>query len=302
MQDLDWNDLRLFLAVARAGSLVGAAAVLGCNHTTLSRRLQALEAKLGMKLFQRAGRRLKINSHGRKLQRTAETIESRLIKDVTALQSSRDTRAGAVRVGVPEGLGLAYLAGRIGQIARVYPEITIELVALPQTYSLAAREADLVITLDQPKSGHLIVRKLIDYKLGFFASTAYLQENGTPQHIEDLHDHTICGYILSLLHSRELDYLRFGAIELTASICSSSIVAQRDIIAEGHAIGILPFFVVHDADRAMEWILKDHVLTRSYWITYHEDFRRTERVRIVAEEIFNITRNDQDVFRDIAMQ
>ena len=170
MQGINWDDVRVFLAIARSGSLVGAGRLLDMDNTTLSRRLSGLEQKLSIKLFERAGRRLRINAAGRRLRRTAEKLESSLYADLSVIQAAASDRAGVVRIGAPEGLGIAYLAKRIGSINELYPDISIELVALPQRYSLAAREADIVITLDRPTSGSQVVRKLTDYKLGFFAS------------------------------------------------------------------------------------------------------------------------------------
>ena len=122
MQRLDWDDLRLFLAIARAGTLVGAGRLLDLDHTTLSRRLSGLEERLSIKLFERAGRRLKINAAGQQLRKTAEKLESNLFADLAAMRTAMSSRSGVVRIGAPEGLGIGYLARKIGGIAERYPE------------------------------------------------------------------------------------------------------------------------------------------------------------------------------------
>ncbi|WP_420557383.1 LysR family transcriptional regulator [Roseovarius sp.] len=296
MQEPDWEDIRLFLGIARTGSLVGAAKRLAMDHTTLSRRLTNLETRLGVKLFERAGRRLRINAAGQRLQQTAERMEANLITDMAALQTSLNAERGVVRIGAPEGLGIGYLAARMGGILDLHPGLEVELVALPQRYSLAAREADIVITLDRPTSGSLVVRKLVDYKLGFYASSRYLRNNKEPEHIQDLQDHRLCGYIGSLLHTRELDYLHFGDVHLTANLSSTSVIAQRDMILNGVSIGILPMFVAAGFEDELQLILKQHLLSRTYWMTIHEDFKEIERIRLVAQYLSRIMKEEKDIF------
>lgn len=297
MQDVDWDDLRLFLAIARAGTLVAAGKSLDLDHTTLSRRLARLEEKLSIKLFERAGRRLKINGAGEQLRKTAETLESRLFSDLVTLHATMSDRSGVVRIGAPEGLGIGYLAKRIGGIAELYPDITIELIALPQRYSLAAREADIVITLERPTSGNQVVRKLTDYKLGFFATDDYLHRFGVPERLEDLNGHRLCGYIQSLLHTRELDYLRFSSLEFSTQLCSTSVIAQRDIILSGCAVGILPHFVASEAADRLQPVLEQESLTRRYWLTVHGDFRELMRIKLVSQALFKVVKKDRPLFR-----
>lgn len=296
MQEPEWDDVRLFLGIARTGSLIAASRTLGMDHTTLSRRLNKLEKRLGLKLFERAGRRLKINSSGLRLQKTAERMEASLINDMSALQTALNAESGVVRIGAPEGLGIGYLAERVGQISDRYPGIEIELVALPQRYSLAAREADIVITLDRPTTGNLVVRKLTDYKLGFFASRDYVDRHTEPNCIPELQNHRICGYIQSLLHTGELDYLQFGDARLTAQLRSTSIIAQRDMILAGYGIGVLPFFVAAEFADRLKAVVQDQILVRRYWMTIHEDFKEMGRIRLVAELIHNVVKQDKRLF------
>ncbi|MBN9057441.1 MAG: LysR family transcriptional regulator, partial [Rhizobiales bacterium] len=233
---MDWDDLRLFLAIARQGTITDAARTLGYDHSTLSRRLSQLEAAIGIELFHRAGRRLRITDAGSRLQRTAEKMETALIRDMAEIDAARAVRGGSVTVGVPEGLGVGYLAGRIGEIVAAYPEISIELIALPRNFSLADREADIAITLDRPTAGDLTFRKLTDYTLQFYGSPAYFTVNAVPRSAQDLQDHRLCGYIDQLLHTDELDYMRALGRNLRAQLKSSSIAAQLQTVLSGAAL------------------------------------------------------------------
>jgi DNA-binding transcriptional LysR family regulator len=292
---MDWDNLRIFLAVARSGSVAEAARLLEIDHSTVSRRLAHLETVIGIRLFDRAGRRLRINEAGERLQRTAEKLESHLIADLAVLETMNGSRAGTVRIGAPEGFGVGYLARRLGLLRERHPQIELELIALPQDYSLAAREADIAITLDRPKAGNLAIRKLADYELRFFGTDAYHARHGRPEAIGDLTSHRLCGYIPQLLHTEQLDYLDFDGLDLRPDMRSTSIVAQLAMVAGGHAIGILPSFMAAERPDCIP-ILNGHRIMRSYWLSIHDDLRGVERIRLVADALAGMVREDRALF------
>jgi DNA-binding transcriptional LysR family regulator len=296
MQDLNWDNLRVFLAIARAGSMAGAAATAGLDQTTLSRRLSQLETALGSRLFERAGRRLTITAAGLHLKATAETLESSLWSNLAELASINGGAVGRVRIGAPEGLGLAYLSSRMGVILQGNPGVELELVALPQKFSLSSREVDIAITLDRPESGNLMVRKLTDYSLGFQAAQSYVERHGMPRTVQDLTQHTLCGYIPALLHTKELNYLTFDGITLRPQLMSTSIIGQRDIVLSGAALGILPDFVAAPHGARLTRVIERLRLKRSYWISVHDDLSRLDRIRSVIQTISDLVRSDRSLF------
>ena len=293
---MDWDDLRIFLAIARAGTVSEAARQLELDHSTVSRRLANLEARLAIRLFDRAGRRLAINAAGEQLKRTAERLESGLLADLSALESMQGSRVGTVRIGVPEGLGVGYIAGRLGGLAEAYPEIALELVALPQNYSLAAREVDIAITLDRPEFGNIAVRKLTDYALQFFGTETYFARYGRPRDTTDLSVHRLCGYIPQLLYTPLLDYLVFDGARLNPAIRSTSVVAHVEIVRSGAALGMLPVFMCAGQPDLLP-ILEANRITRSYWLTVHDDLRGVERIRIISEALALMARQDRALFQ-----
>lgn len=292
---MDWDDLRIFLAIARAGTVSEAARQLELDHSTVSRRLSNLESRLAVRLFDRAGRRLTINDAGERLKRTAERLESTLLSDLAVLEAMQGSRMGTVRIGVPEGLGVGYLAGRLGALAETYPEIAMELVALPQNYSLAAREVDIAITLDRPEFGNIAVRKLTDYALQFFGTEAYFARHGCPGDLSELSDHRLCGYIPQLLYTPLLDYLIFDGVRLNPAIKSTSVVAHVEMVRSGAAIGMLPVFMCAN-QRDLQPILDRSRIKRSYWLTVHDDLRAVERIRIISEALAQMARQDRALF------
>ena len=292
---MDWDDLRIFLTIARAGTVSEAARQLELDHSTVSRRLANLEARLAIRLFDRAGRRLNINAAGEQLKRTAERLESGLLSDLAVLEAMQGSRVGTVRIGVPEGLGVGYIAGRLGGLAEAYPEIALELVALPQNYSLAAREVDIAITLDRPEFGNIAVRKLTDYALQFFGTEAYFARHGRPADTADLSGHRLCGYIAQLLYTPLLDYLVFDGVRFSPTIRSTSVVAHVEMVRSGAALGMLPVFMCTDR-QDLQPILDESRITRSYWLTVHDDLRGVERIRIISEALVQMARQDRALF------
>src|SRR6218665_2081940 len=170
---MNWDDARIFLAVARQGQILGAAKSLGLNHATVSRRLAALEADLGSTLFHRKTNGTELTAQGERFLAFAETMESASLGAAEA-SGSDSAIEGIVRVGAPDGFGVDFLAPRLGALIERHPGLRIELVPVPRAFSLSRREADIAVTLERPREGRLVARKLTDYRLGLYAAQRYL--------------------------------------------------------------------------------------------------------------------------------
>ena len=143
---MDWDNLRYFLEVARAGRLTTAARRLAVDHTTVSRRLQALEKSIGLQLFLREPGGYKLTEAGRNLLPRVEAMESASVAIEHSLPSMGDGLSGQVRIGATEGYGTVMLAGQLTGLSRRYPHLNIDLLALPRAVRLSRHEADIVIT------------------------------------------------------------------------------------------------------------------------------------------------------------
>ncbi len=293
----NWDDLRIFLAIARDGQLSSASRHLGMDHSTAVRRLAALEEGLGLRLFERAGRRLRITKAGETLRATVERMEQSLFRGIDQAMEDQSSLSGCVRVGAPEGLGTCWLSGVLARLALRFEQVEIELVALPRNYSLASREVDIAVSLDLPKAGAALVRKLTDYTLHAYAHADCLARLGEPT-LEDGRGHLWCSYIPGLLHTRQLDYS--DGLHPRPQVRTTSILAQREMIETGQVIGILPYFMARGRGGLREVLSRDIRLTRSYWITIHEDMSERKVVRRVCDEIAASARRDADVFADAA--
>ena len=291
---MNWDDVRIFLAVARQGQILGAAKSLGLNHATVARRLTALEQALGARLFVRKTNGSDLSSAGEKFLIHAERIESEMLaaREVSGVDSDI---AGTVRVGAPDGFGVAFLAPRIGELVERHSGLRIELVPVPRAFSLSRREADIAVTVERPREGRLVARKLTDYRLGLYAAQSYLDQNGAPKALADLAAHRLVGYVDDLLFTATLDYTAEYLKGWHSSLAISSAMGQTEAVRAGAGIGILHGFMAR-SDSSLSPVLPEHTLTRSYWTVVHEDLRTLRRVALVAEFLSEIVGRDRAIF------
>lgn len=291
---MNWDDVRVFLAVARSGQILGAAKSLGLNHATVARRLSSLEEALGSKLFTRKTVGTELSSEGERFLVHAERMESAMLAaaESAGADSSID---GTVRVGAPDGFGVAFLAPRLGELTERHPGLRIELVPVPRAFSLSRREADIAVTLERPREGRLVARKLTDYRLGLFASRAYLVANGTPETLEELRGHRLVGYVEDLLYAPALDYTAEFLKGWRSTLAISSAMGQTEAVRAGAGVGILHTFMA-GRDPNLVPILATHMLHRSYWTVVHQDLRTIRRVALVGEFLAEIAARDRQLF------
>ena len=291
---MNWDDVRIFLAVARSGQILGAAKSLGLNHATVARRLTALEGALGSKLFTRKTNGSELSGAGERFLVHAEAMESAMLaaNESAGTDSAID---GTVRVGAPDGFGVAFLAPRLGELADRHKGLRIELVPVPRAFSLSRREADIAVTLERPREGRLVARKLTDYRLGLYAAQSYLDAHGTPASLDDLAAHQLVGYVEDLLFTTSLDYTAEFLKGWRSSLAVSSAMGQTEAVRAGAGIGILHAFMVK-RDSSLVPVLPAHTLTRSYWTVVHEDLRNIRRVALVAEFLSEVVARDRSMF------
>ena len=282
MSRFDWDDLRFFLAVARAGRLTVAARRLGADHATVSRRITSLETALKATLFERRPQGYTLTPHGERLVTAAEAIESAALAASSDIGGADLALSGAVRVGAPDGFGTIFLAPRTVKLAERYPELEIQLIAMPRLLSLSKREADIAISLSPPKEGKIVARKLTDYRLGLYASEAYVAAAPAIRSPEDLFAHPLIGYIDDLIFMPELDYLDEIAKGLRPRLQSSSLVAQMEATLAGAGVCVLPHFMTAGRPGLVR-VLPEAELTRTFWLIVHAELKDVARVRAMVD-------------------
>jgi len=292
---MNWDDVRIFLAIARHGQILGAARSLGLNHATVARRLTALEESLGSRLVHRRTVGTELTGDGERFLEAAELMESASLA-ATEAAGGDSVVEGVVRIGAPDGFGVAFLAPRIGELVERHPGLRVELVPVPRTFSLSRREADIAVTLERPREGRLIARKLTDYRLGLYASRAYLARHGTPAELSDLAHHRLVGYVGDLLFTASLDYTAEFLKDWQSAVSVSSAMGQTEAVRAGAGIGILHGFMAR-LDSNLVPVLPEHSLTRSYWTVVHEDLRTIRRVALVSDFLAEIVARERIGFQ-----
>jgi DNA-binding transcriptional LysR family regulator len=284
-QIFDWDLLQSFLAVARTGKLTVAAKRLGVDHSTLSRRLTTLEASLGAKVFERALSGYTLTHQGENLLARAEAMESTALAIQSDVGEGRSQVSGTVRIGAPDGFGTAFLAPVIGELAAAQPDLHIDIVATPRSFSLSKREADIAIGLSRPAHGRLHVRKLTDYRLGLYAAkaaTGLWQGVGS---VEAIGRRPFISYIDDLIFAPELDYVPPAVKALEPRIRSSNLIAQYQACAAGAGLCILPCFLAEPDARLVRVLPGEVSLTRTFWMIVHTDMRDLARIRVTGDFI-----------------
>ncbi len=203
---MNWDDARLFLAVGRHGQFLAASRALSINQATLSRRVSALEKDVGSKLLIRRTNGCELTDDGKYLMLALERAESEILVGLDNLADHDSDVAGTVRIGAPDGFGIGFLASRLAALYDRHPNLKIELVPIPRSFSLSQREADIAIMVGQPEKGRLVTRKLTDYRLGLYAAPDYLDRVGRPTTRADLVQHRLIGYVEELIYAPSLDY------------------------------------------------------------------------------------------------
>jgi DNA-binding transcriptional LysR family regulator len=292
---MDWDKLRVFLAVARAGQILGAARRLGLNHATVARQLDALEAGLGTMLVERGPSGCTLTAAGERLAATAERMEAEALAAEAELAEGGGGVSGTVRVGAPDGLGNYFLAPELARLASLHPGLVVELVPLPRTFSLSKREADVAIGLERPGRGRLVATKLTDYTLGVYATRDYLAAHGEPASKAELAGHVFVSGVDDFSYSAALDYAAAFEGTAAARFHCASVVGQVEAIRAGHGFGIVHDYV---AARLPELVpmLPEITFRRSYWLVTHPDTSRSGRVATVTKAIAQRVREERRLF------
>ena len=292
---MNWDDVRIFLAVARAGQILGAARRLELNHATVSRRVAALEESLSARLFRRLTTGSELTPAGEHFLAVAERMEAEMIAARAEIAGESSEVSGTVRVGAPDGFGVAFLAPRLGELTTRHAGLKLQLVPVPRTFSLSRREADIAITTERPSEGRLVAQKLVDYSLGLYASRAYADANGLPAGQAELKAHRLVGYVPDLVFSPSLAYAQEFSPDWDAAFSISSALGQVEAVRSGAGIGILHAFIARSLPELVP-VTAAKPIRRAYWLVYHESVRPLRRIQAVAGFITKAVEQEKRLF------
>ena len=293
---MDWDHLRFFAALVQAGSLAGAARLLQVEHTTVARRLRALEKVMGQALFVRHAGAFKLTQAGQQLLPAVQTMEKavRGVEQAALPEGVDDDHpAGLVRVGATEGLGTVLLANQLARLTLRYPQLSVDLLALPRLLHLSRREADIVISLERPKRGSVIVTKLADYHLYLYGERQYLARLPLVRSSEDLRHHGFVHYVDDLLFSKELQLLDQVFKPERFVFRSTSIVVQYEAVRCVVGLAVLPAFMA-DRDPTLQRVLPEQArFTRTFWMSMPQEAKAVPRIQAVWRFLKDVVREQQ---------
>jgi DNA-binding transcriptional LysR family regulator len=281
----DWNRARAFLVTAEEGSLSAAARALGMTQPTLGRQVTALEAELGVALFERVGKGLELTPGGLELLSHVRSMgEAAQALALGASGQSQDV-AGEVCIAASEVYAAFLLPPILAGLRQAHPAIEIEVLASNSTSDLRRREADIAIRNVRPVQNDLVARRLPDDAAGLFAARAYLDRIGRPETAADLRGAEFVGFdrtdaLVEGLRARGLDVGRANF-----PVLSQSHLVQWEMVRSGLGIGVFPLWM-GEADPRVERIdLGIEPIVFPVWIVAHREVRTSRRVRLVFDHL-----------------
>ncbi len=191
---MDWDKLKIFHAVAEAGSFTSATVTLNLSQSAISRQIQSLEEDLKVKLFERHARGLTLTQNGEYVYKTAHEVISKLKEVETSLGDQKDKPSGKITITTVRSFGTHWLTPRIQEFMKLNPEVEVELIFDDKELDLSTRQADIGIFMRRPKKLNYIQRKLIDINYHIYGSNKYLENYGMPKSLNDLNKHKFISF------------------------------------------------------------------------------------------------------------
>lgn len=284
MNNLNWDELRYFLAAAESGSLTAAAKMLGSKQPTVGRHIDSLEAELGLKLFQRSVKGIRLTEEGSQLLEHCHEIHAHIVRIERTLTDERVIR-GTVRLALPEGLCLEVITPSLNNFYTAYPEIRLLLNVSSNTSDLTRGEADIALRLFRPNESNLVVKQIGTMDMGLYATQHYLDRFGYPSRIEELAHHRVITYGDRLSTMPEnLKLLEYTSQDYQV-LSSDSTSARLRATLSGVGISVQPR-IFEQTNPQLVRVLDNFTLPgHEMWLVYHSDLRQLTRIRAVSDFI-----------------
>lgn len=281
---MDWDKLRIFHAVAEAGSFTKAANKLNLSQSAISRQISGLEQNLGLSLFNRHARGLVMTEQGETLYHTAHDVLLKLDAVETQLMDSKEKPEGKLRVTTTVGLGIGWLTPRIPEFLDLYPDVKLQLLLENEELDLATRQADCAIRLRQPKQPDLIQRRLFTVHFHVFASPSYVKRYGQPHSLDDLDSHRVATFgqnapaYLSGLNSLMTSGMPPHQSRVP-SFEANNIQALRKVVESGMAIALLPDYIVDEQHKLIHIMPDFEAPSFDTYFCYTEELRGSAKLK-----------------------
>jgi DNA-binding transcriptional LysR family regulator len=286
MTNGNWDDLRIFLAICRAGSLSGAGRTLGIDQTTVGRRLAALEARLGATLFLRTRGGEALTDAGRQARDAGAAMERLALSFERRAEQLDERIAGEVRVTTTDALAVDFVTPAIASLREAHPDVRVILTTTRRLLDLSRREADIAIRTVRPAQGELIVRRLAQWEVGLYATRGYLDARGAPRAGDGLAGHDIALYQAGVTERQDGTLVgeSIAHARVAAELDSSLMLAT--FVRAGLALGELPVYLARrDPALVRVWPEARRAADYEAWLVLHRDLARAARVRVVVDAL-----------------
>jgi len=285
---MDWDKLRVFHAVAEAGSFTHAGEALNLSQSAVSRQISALEESLSVPLFHRHARGLILTEQGELLFRTAREVFAKLAMAEGLISESKDRPKGPLKITTTVAFGSIWLTPRIREFLDLYPEIQVSLVVDDSELDLSMREADVAIRMSPPRQPDLIQRHLVSVQVHIYASADYLQKHGTPQRPEDLEEHRVIVYgedarppVPGVNWLLEVG-LKPGHDRRPILTVNNTYGMLRAIMS-GLGVAALPDFVAHEHSGLVRVLPEVSGPPNEAYFVYPEELRTSKRISVFRD-------------------
>ncbi len=279
---LDWDDLRYFLAVVRAKSLAGAARTMGVEHTTVGRRLTALERALGGALVLRRADGLQLTRLGERLAPKVEELE----RAVNELRNLAGAQVKRVRLAVPSGF-TRYFTTELAQLGRDHPGLALEILSGARPADLSSGEADVAVRIGPVTDQDLVARKLGEAGFSLYASEAYLARRGAPRDLDDFGGHDIVAFHESFSQMPAAQWLEARSSGATIALRSREMVDMLTAAVDGLGLAVLPCGL-GDPEPTLRRLTPEVLAPRPLWLVHRAEARLSSEVRVVIDFVVDV--------------
>ena len=297
---MDWDKLRIFHAVADAGSLTHAGDTLHLSQSAVSRQIRALEDSLKTTLFHRHARGLSLTEQGELLFDATVAMTKRLDAAAARIRDSEEEVLGELRVTTTTGFGSLWLAARLSKLYDLYPDLTIDLMLKEKVLDLPMREADVAIRMKEPSQADLVRKRLMNIRMRLYASPEYIAKNGMPERIEDISKHRlICQNPRSAQVASGLALVqRLMTYNVSSMLTVNNYFGVLQSVIHGFGIGMLPDYSAQDLRSVIRVLPDVESVEVPVYLAYPEELRQSKRIAafrdFVEAEILATRRKQRD--------
>ncbi len=286
---MDWDKLRIFHAVADAGSLTHAGDKLNLSQSAVSRQIRALEDSLNATLFHRHARGLILTEQGELLFDAASSMSKRLESASARIRDSEEGVFGQLRVTTTTGFGTLWLAPRLTKLYEQYPNLNIDLMLKERVLDLPMREADVAIRMKEPSQADLIRKRLMSVQMRLYASRGYIAKHGTPNEIGEITEHRV---ICQSLQSAQAGSAAVVVQKLLAHKPATMLTVNNyfgvlQAVLHDLGIGVLPDYVTEDFPDLIQILPEEDTNPVPVYLAYPEELRQSQRIAAFRDFVQN---------------